>query len=328
MLKPDGLAEKQVEASTTIEVSTQCPHANCHNASVLDTSHNPLKGIGLILVAMAILPMIDVCAKFLGQQGIPVLQMVWARFFFGALFSMPFALQAIGAGALVPINLAANAGRAFFLMLGTAFFFLALKSLPIADTLAIYFVQPILITALSPLILGEHVGIRRWITVCIGFVGVLIIIRPGFQELNIGVLYALGAGTTSAFYILLTRHMTGRAKAMVATFQTSAIGAIVLTAALPLSYAVPTAYQWTLLILLGTIAIAGHFLITRAYDFAEASMLAPFNYTEMIIAVIVGWYFFGDLPDKWTIIGVSILIGCAIYISWRESINANRKPTS
>lgn len=279
---------------------------------------NPLIGIGLVLCAMAILPLIDVCAKFLGQQGVPILQMVWARFFFGSAFTLPFALKAAGKRAFKPVNPLFNAGRATALIAGTFFFFMALKYLPIADTLAIYFVQPILITALSPILLREHVGIRRWITVAIGFLGVLIIIRPGFQAFNLGVVFALMSGLCSSVYIIITRHLTGKAIAIVTTFQTSVMGAIALTAALPLYWSAVGTPQIILLVLLGAIAIAGHYLITKAYDYAEASLLSPFNYTEMIMAVIAGWYFFGDFPDAWTFVGVAILICCAIYISLRE----------
>jgi drug/metabolite transporter (DMT)-like permease len=284
----------------------------------MKTSPNALKGIGLVLVAMAILPLIDVCAKFLGQQGVPITQMVWARFFFGALFTLPFALRVAGWAALKPVNPMFNGARAAMLILGTACFFKALETLPIADTLAIYFVQPILITAMSPILLREKVDFRRWACVVLGFIGVLIIIRPGFQAVNIGALYALGAGTSSAFYIIITRHLTGKADAMVTTFQSSTIGAVALSLAAPFYWMPVTMPQWNLLILLGLIAIAGHYLITRAYDFAEASLLSPFNYTEMIVAVIAGWYFFGDFPDVWTFVGVSVLIACAIYISWQE----------
>lgn len=277
-----------------------------------------LTGILLIIGAMVILPFIDVCAKFLGQQQMPVPQMVWARFFFGAIFTLPLAVRVARVGALKPVNPSFNTARAIFLISGTAFFFLALKTLPIADTLAIYFVQPILITAFSPFVLGEHVGLRRWTTVFIGFIGVLVIIRPGLQAFNIGVLYALAAGTASACYYLITRKLSGRADAMVTTFQTSAIGAAGLSLTMPFLWKAPDTNQWVLMVLLGAIAIAGHYLITRAFDFAEASLLSPFNYTEMIVAVAVGWWFFGDFPDHWTFVGVTILIACAIYISLRE----------
>lgn len=281
---------------------------------------NPLIGIGLVLLAMAILPGIDVCAKHLGQQGVPVVQMVWARFFFGALFTLPFATAVAGMGALRPVNPLFNTLRASLLIAGTICFFMALHTLSIADTLAIYFVQPILITALSPLLLRETVGIRRWITVAIGFIGVLIIIRPGVVAFNVGSMFALASGTASALYIIVTRHLTGKANAMVTTFQSSVIGAIGLSLASPLYWLPVSGDQWLLLVLLGAIAIAGHYLITKAYDYAEASLLSPFNYTEMIMAVVAGWYFFGDFPDNWTFVGVAILIGCAIYISMRERL--------
>ena len=277
-----------------------------------------LKAIALILTAMAILPLIDVCAKYLGQQGVPVFQMVWGRFFFGAVFTLPFALKVAGKAAVIPTHPLLQAARAGLLILGTACFFWALYYLPIADTLAIYFVQPILITALSPFMLGERVGLRRWVMVFLGFIGVLVIIRPGFQELNPGVFFALGAGTLSSLYILLTRHLTGSVSPIVTTFQTSMIGAIGLSLAMPWIWQSVNLNQWLLLGALGFFAILGHYFITKAYNFGETSLLSPLGYTEMVTAVIFGWYFFGDFPDNWTFVGVAILIACAIYISIRE----------
>lgn len=279
---------------------------------------NALKGIAHILLAMAVLPLIDVCAKYLGQLGIPVAQMVWARFLFGAVFTLPLALRAAGTEALRPVNPLFNSLRALFLILGTACFFTALKFLPIADTLAIYFVQPMLITALSPLVLKEKVDLRRWIIVFFGFMGVVIIIRPGLQAFNWGVVFALLAGLCSACYFLVTRFLAGRAPAMVTTFQTSAVGALPLSALMFWQWQPANAHVWLLMVLLGVIAITGHALITRAYDFAEASLLSPFNYSEMIVAVAAGWYFFNDFPDAFTFLGVAILISCALYISASE----------
>jgi drug/metabolite transporter (DMT)-like permease len=271
--------------------------------------------IGLILLAMAILPLIDVIAKYLGQQHVPIAQLVWARFFFGAVFTLPFALGSKRIDALKPINPTLNSLRALFLILGTLCFFIALKFLPVADTLSIYFVQPLLITALSPFILKEHVDLKRWAVVMVGFAGVLIIIRPSFQHINFGQILALLAGLCSAFYILITRFLKGRADPIITTFQTSAIGALVLTSAAPLYWQSVSGTQWLFMIMLGAIAITGHYLITKAYDFAEASLLSPFNYTEMITSVYFGWLFFNDFPDRYTFIGVAILIVCAIYIS-------------
>ena len=268
--------------------------------------------------AMAVIPMIDVFAKFLGQQGMPIPQLVWARFFFGALFTLPFAWKVEQASILRPTHPIHQSARAALLILGTCFFFWSLKYLPIADTLAIYFIQPILVTALSPLILKEKVGPHRWACVFFGFIGVLIIIRPGFQEFNIGMLFAICAGLCSAFYLLLTRSLTGSVNAMVTTFQTSAIGAVVLSLVMPAMWTPPEVTQWLMLVGIGFFAIVGHYFITLAYDMGEASLISPLGYLEMVTAVLLGWYFFDNFPDRWTLLGVTILIACAIYISVRE----------
>ena len=279
-----------------------------------------LFGIGLMLAAMAILPFLDVVAKFLGRQGVPVLQIVWARLFFGMILTAPLALKIAGPRGLIPNMPVMHTTRAIFLMTATGLFFWALKYLPIADTLSIFFVQPLIVTMLSPLVLGEHVGIRRWAAVITGFIGTLIIIRPGFQAVNPGVFLALGAGASLAIYMLLTRKISGSAHAMVTTYYTSLMGAIILSIAVIFVWQPVSWNQWGLFVLLAFIANGGHYLIVRAYDYSEASLLAPLAYSEMITAVAAGWWFFGDFPDRWTFVGVGILIACAIYISFRERV--------
>ncbi len=280
----------------------------------------PLIGIALMVTAMSVLPFLDVIAKYLGQQGVPVLQIVWARLFFGALLTLPFALSIVGPRRLMPNMPVMHTVRAIFMIAATAFFFAALHYQSIAETLAIFFVQPLIVTMLSPLVLGEKVGIRRWVAVMIGFVGTLIIIRPGFQELNPGVFLALASGTSLAVYLLLTRKIAGSAPAMVTTFYTSLCGAFIMSAIVIFIWQPPTPSQWAFFVLLSLIANGGHYLIIRAYDHAEASLLAPLAYTEMVMATLAGWYFFGDFPDLWTFAGVGVLIACAIYISWRERV--------
>jgi drug/metabolite transporter (DMT)-like permease len=283
----------------------------------------PLVGVALMLAAMASLPLIDVFAKLLGQQGVPILQIVWARLAFGAVVTLPLAWRHGGQTALRPDRPFYHAFRAGFLILATYCFFLSLKFLPIADALAIFFVQPLVVTVLSALVLNEQVGPRRWAAVFVGFVGTLIIIRPGFAEVNPGSALAFAAGTFLAIYFVMTRKIAGQAPAMVTTFQTNAVGAVLITAAMPLIWHSPTPGQWAMFAGLGTVATFGHYLIVRAYDFAEASLLAPLAYTEMIMATLLGWWVFGDFPDGWTVLGVSILIASALYISWRERARAS-----
>ncbi len=274
-----------------------------------------LIGVLLMLGAMASLPLIDVLAKFLGQQHMPILQVVWARVGFGALVTLPFALQHVTPSGLFPKRPYYQAVRAALLVTATFCFFWALKYLPIADALAIFFVQPLIVTVLSAAVLREYVSPARWAAVCIGFLGTLIIIRPGFVALNPGSLLALAAGASLAVYFVMTRRISGQAPAMLTTFQTNAVAVTLISAAMPFVWVQPTITQWAMMAALGVIATFGHFLIVRAYDFAEASLLAPLAYTEMIVATFVGWWFFNDLPDRYTVLGVAILIACALFIS-------------
>jgi drug/metabolite transporter (DMT)-like permease len=277
----------------------------------------PIIGVALMLGAMAVLPCIDVIAKILGREGLPVLQIVWARLALGAILTLPFALRITGPAGLWPARPWYHLARSALLVAATFSFFMSLKWLPIADALAIFFVQPLIVTLLSALVLRETVGPRRLMAVAVGFVGTLIIIRPGLAEVNPGSWLALGAGAFLACYFVMTRAIAGQAHAMVTTFQTALLGGAILTAVIWTVWVWPTPAQWLLFVVLAFIATFGHLMIVRAYDHAEASLLAPLSYTEMITSVVLGWIFFRDFPDFWTFVGVSILISCALYISGR-----------
>ncbi len=270
--------------------------------------------------AMQVLPFLDVVAKFLGQQNVPIIQIVWARLLFGMLMTAPFVLQSEGVAGLWPRRPFMHAFRAVLLITTTGLFFWALKFQGIAETLAIFFVQPLVITLLSPFVLGENVGIRRWMAVAVGFLGTLIIIRPGFQSITPGVLMALGSGASIAIYMLLTRKIAADEAPVATIFHTNFAGTVFTSLAVAIFWHSPTPEQWLLFLLLGAIGTLGNYLIAHAYRLAEASLLAPLGYTEIVMAVFGGWYFFGDFPDFWTFVGVAILISCAIYISYRERV--------
>ena len=283
------------------------------------TKNKPLLGVAIMIGAMLLFPFLDAVAKYLGNQGIPVPEIVWARQFIGALFLVPLLIKREGVQALRPRDQTLNLARSVLILMATAMFFGSLRYQGIAETLAIYFVQPLVITVLAPL-LGEHVGIRRWIAVLVGFGGVLIIIRPGFQELNAGVFLAFGSGVCSALSLLLTRKLAGSSSALATTFYNSLFGAIIASIVVVYFWKAPDLHQIMLFILLALIGTAGNYLTVLACEYAEVSLLAPFGYAEMINAVFAGWYFFGDFPDRWTFVGVAILVACAIYISYRERL--------
>ncbi len=279
---------------------------------------NTLAGAGFMLGAMALMPFMDLGAKMLGQQDVPLLQIVWGRMFFSAVFVLPFAMRVAGVRGLAPRPPLLHLMRAVLLLGATLTFFGALKYLPIADALAIFFVQPLLITVMSPFLLREHVSAGRWIAVVVGFIGALIIIRPGFIEINAGVGLALLAGLLLALYFVVTRRMAGSVDAMQTTFQTNIVGTAILSVAMVWYWQPLAMDQWGWLMLVGFVAAFGHFLIVRAYENADASLLAPLAYAEIINAINLGWLFFADFPDRWTFLGVSILIASAIHVSWRE----------
>ena len=285
-----------------------------------------LFGIALMVSAMLIFPFLDVCAKFLGQWGIPVIEIVWARMFFGLLLSAPILVAREGLDSLKPRDGRVNALRGFFLVISTMMFFGALRYQGVAETLAIYFVQPLFITALAPFVLQEKVGMNRWFAVAIGFIGVLIIIRPGYLELNPGVFLAAGAGLGSAITLLLTRKLAGKSSAIANTVYTNLFGTIFVTVIVIPFWVTPSFNILLFMVLLASIGTFANFLTIMAMENAEASLLAPIGYTEMITAVLAGWYFFGNFPDGWTFVGVAILIACAIYISYRERVKSVIEP--
>jgi drug/metabolite transporter (DMT)-like permease len=285
-----------------------------------------LLGIALMVSAMLIFPFLDVCDIFLGHWGIPVIEIVWARLFFGFLLSAPILIMREGVEALKPRDPRVNALRGFFLVISTMMFFGALRFQGVAETLAIYFVQPLFITALAPLVLKEKVGINRWAAVAIGFIGVLIIVRPGYLELNPGVFLAAGSGLGSAITMLLTRKLAGKSSAVANTVYTNFYGSIVASIMLVPFWITPNFNTLMFMFLLASIGTFANLLTIMAMENAEASLLAPLGYTEMINAVLAGWYFFGNFPDGWTFVGVAVLIACAIYISYRERVKTVLEP--
>ncbi len=289
-------------------------------------ANRPLLGIALMVGAMMLFPYLDVCAKFLGQWGVPVIEIVWARLFFSMVITAPILIAQEGISSLKPRDTFLNTLRGFFLVISTLAFFGALHFQGVAETLSIYFVQPLFITVLAPLVLKEKVGLNRWVAVGIGFIGVLVIVRPGLLQLNPGTFLAAASGLGSAITLLLTRKLAGNSSAVANTFYTGLFGSVFAGAILIFYWQTPSFNIFLVMLLLALIGTTANYLTLLALQFAEASLLAPFGYTEMINAVLGGWYFFGDFPDHWTFVGVAILVACALYISYSERVKTVLEP--
>jgi drug/metabolite transporter (DMT)-like permease len=280
------------------------------------TGH-PMAGILFLLAALVLLPIMDGCAKLLSQR-LSVFEITWARYTIHWVLLLPLLLARYGWRAFKPARLGMQLARSAMLLVGTVLFFFGLAYMPVADTLALFFVSPLVATALSPWILGEKVGQRRYAAVLIGFIGALIIFRPGIGVFRWPALFPFASGFCYAFYALWTRQLAGSAAPLITAGFTALVGALATSVTAPLFWVMPTAGEAGLMLAIGLIAAIGHYLLIRAYERAPASLLAPFGYFEIIMAVVVGLVLFGDFPDLWTWVGIAVLVGSGLYISLRE----------
>jgi drug/metabolite transporter (DMT)-like permease len=276
-----------------------------------------LSGIVCLLVGLQLLPVVDGIARLLSAE-YPVAMLVWGRYTFHLLIVMPVALWRHGRHALMPAGFALQLARGALLLACTFLFFLAVSHMPVADAIALVFVYPFLVTALSPLVLGEHVGARRWAAVAVGFVGVLVVVRPGGGFYPVGTPLALGAGSLFAVYVLVTRRLAGRAPPLVGLAFAAVVGAVVMNVALPFIWQPPPLHVLALMAVMGLLTAAGHGLVMRAYELAPAPLLAPLGYSEIVGAVVVGWILFREFPDAPAWLGIAIICAGGVYISLRE----------
>jgi drug/metabolite transporter (DMT)-like permease len=260
----------------------------------------------------------DGIAKFLSQE-IHFLQVVWGRYFFMAVFSILITALFFKKNLIFPKLIKIQILRSSFLFLSTIFFFYAISVISMAEAITLSFISPIIATILSFVILKEKVGPRRWIAVLAGFVGVLFVIRPGFNEINLASIAAVGAGICYAFYLISTRKLSATDNPLMTLIFTGFTGCIVISLIVPFFWTSLSLSQWVLLISLAAIGTMAHFLIILSLSYAEASKLAPLGYSEIIMNVIIGYYFFGDFPDQWIWLGLIIIVASGIYISLRET---------
>ena len=277
-----------------------------------------MKAIILNISAWMLLPVMDGLAKFLSQD-IHFLQVVWGRYFFMAFFSILVTLIFFKRHLSFPKGIQIQILRSFFLFFSTVFFFYAISVISLAEALTLAFISPIIATILSFLILKEKVGPRRWIAVIVGFIGVLFVVRPGFNEINIATFAAVGAGVCYAFYVISTRKLSSIDSPFMTLIFTGLTGALVISILVPFFWTWLSLSQWLLLISLAAVGTLAHFLLILSLSLAEASKLAPLAYSEIIMNVIIGYYFFGDFPNQWIWIGLTIIVASGVYISLREA---------
>ena len=212
--------------------------------------------------------------------------------------------------------------RGLILLTANICFFYAISVISLAKALTLAFVAPLIVTAFSPIFLGEKVGFKRWSAVIIGFIGSLVVIRPGFVEINLASFAALGTGIMYGFYLIITRKLSTSDNPLLTLLLTGVVGAVIISCVMPFVWVQPTINQWSMMAAIGVFACIGHLFLILSLKYADASKLAPFSYFEIITNILIGYYFFGDFPDNWTFLGLAIIVMSGIYIYQREqSVN-------
>lgn len=278
---------------------------------------SPAAGLCFMMGAMVTFPFMDALSKSL-SGAYPPEQITWARNLVHVAVLLPLVFYRDGGGQIVRGFSGWQMVRGLAFLLMTALYIAGLRWMPLADGMAIVFMFPVIVTALSGVFLGERVGIRRWSAVIIAFFGVCLIIRPGFSTLNAGAPFLLGAAFCAAIYTLLTRKLRGTVSSLTQAILPPVIGAGLLSLAVPFSWTSPTLSAAGTMLLIGLLAAAGHFFLILAYERAEASLAVPLTYTQLALAVLLGFLMFGDVPEPLTWLGIAIVAGAGIFISFRE----------
>lgn len=286
-------------------------------------------GVALMVISTIFFSMSDVATKVLAGL-LPPVEIAWLRYVTFALILIPLALGSSRGAGLRSKRPGLQVMRGLGMVGSALLFTLGLPYLPIADATAIYFISPIVITALAIPLLGEKVGWRRWTAALIGLLGVLVVIRPGTGAFNVAALLPLLGATSWAGAAIATRMMSGTDRPMTTLAYSAAVGLAVLTVMVPFYWVTPSWWELALALAMGSLSTAGHGMVVVAYRHATASMVAPFSYVQLIWSGALGFVIFGAMPDGYTITGAIIIAASGLYTAYRERIRSagRQRPTS
>ncbi len=277
-----------------------------------------LVGIGLMLMTVSVFPVMDATAKHLAQS-YHVVQVVWARYTFHLLVVAFLLARAGGTRHLLSRRPRLQLARAALILVATGLFFSALTYVPLANCIAINFMAPLIAVAFSIPMLGERVEPYRWVALAIGFGAVLLVIRPGFEGFHPASLLVCVSAACYAIYQIITRKLAAHDHPFTTLMWTGAFGTVVAAFGLPFVWIDPAPWDWALMVGMGLMGGFSHYCLIQAYMRAPPAVLAPFSYTQIVVGTIVGYLWFGEFPDKMTILGAGIIIACGLYLIWREA---------
>jgi drug/metabolite transporter (DMT)-like permease len=286
-----------------------------------------LAGIALMCGTLAFFACLDASAKTLAHHGVDPLLSTFMRYAVNVTLVLMVLNPVRTPGVARTNRLALQVVRSLLLFGSTTLNFLALRKLQLAETLSIQFATPLMVALLAGPLLGEWSSPRRLVAVGIGFLGVLVIVRPGVGAFQPAVLLSIGNMLCYAFYVLTTRKLAGVDSTATTVFYSGLAGLAVMSPLLPWIWTTPTAGStWALLIGVGLFGTAGHWLLVLAHARAPASVLAPFIYTQLLWSLMLGYLVFGDVPNRWTLIGASIVIGSGLYLLAQERRPVTERP--
>lgn len=307
------------------------PILKTRNRNHIQDRRSLRRGVLMMVTAMLILPGIDAIAKYMSGQLSPG-QLSWGRFVFQSIFLFGFVVA--GSGFHIGRNLWILIGRGCLIAIGTVLFFIAVSHMPLADTMAIFFVEPLILTLLAPVFLKEQVGWRRLAAVAAGLFGSLLVIQPSFNAFGFFALLPVFAAIAFAFYIILTRKLTRDINTFTIQFYAGIFGALLMSGALvvgtsvafeALTFKWPSPTEWLWMAALAAIATVGHLLIVQSVRYVGASMIAPFQYLEIVSATTLGFAIFGDFPGPAVWAGIAVIIVAGLYVFHREQVQLGER---
>lgn len=277
-----------------------------------------LRAILAILLSVACFSVLNAISKTLTEH-YPVVQVIWARYVFAFVFMMALFLPRSGRALFRWHNVGSQVVRGLLLFFSSYLYFHGIVYLPLATAAAISLTSPLVVTALSARFLGEPVGVARWIAVCVGFAGALIVVRPGHANFEWHSLLVVGSTLCSAFYQLYSRRYGQTERPDASATMATIVGTVVATPMLPFEWAAPAfGWDWVLFVAIGVLAGVGHYFVTIAYSQAPAATIAPFNYGQLIGAAILGYLIFDSIPDFWTWVGAAVIVCSGLYLGHAE----------
>jgi drug/metabolite transporter (DMT)-like permease len=283
----------------------------------------PFKGIALILASTIFLGTSDVTAKYLSAT-LPSIEIAWIRFLVFALIMTPAMLPGTPLFALRTGRPGLQMMRGAALLGSSLLFISGLSFLPIAEASATGFVSPLFVTALSIMFLGEKVGLRRWIATAVGLVGVIIILRPGTGAFHPAAFFPLVSALAWACTLIMTRMMSGTERAITVMTYSSIAGVCILSALVPFVWIAPTWHDIAFGLFIGVASTAGQWIVVLAFRYADASVLAPFSYTQLLWVSILGFLIFGEVPDVYTVTGAGFIVASGLYTAHRERVRRSQ----